>query len=100
MNLTQTNEKEYEMLKRAYLQATKEGKEQFEIQGQPIRILTKFAKYWLEAIENQRKTTGQRIYEPEKHDQTCPNKNCGYKWTSRIAGKPKACPNCKTRIQQ
>ena len=94
-NLLNINEKQYEMLKRAYNKATKEGQEQFEIQGQPV--LTKFAKYWLDAIENQRRATGQRIYEPSKHDITCPNNNCGYRWTSRVES-PKACPKCKQRV--
>ena len=95
MNLTQINEKQYEMLKRAYNKATKEGQEQFEIQGQPV--LTKFAKYLLEYLENQRRATGQRIYEPSKHDKICKNPNCKYAWISRI-GEPKLCPRCKHRL--
>jgi predicted Zn-ribbon and HTH transcriptional regulator len=93
MNLTQLNEKQYEMLKRAYNKATKEGQEQFEIQGQPV--LTKFAKYLLEYLENQRRATGQRIFNPEIHDITCPK--CGFEWTSRVES-PKTCPSCKARI--
>ena len=95
-NLLNINEKQYEMLKRAYNKATKEGQEQFEIQGQPV--LTKFAKYWLDAIENQRRATGQRIYEPSKHDITCPK--CSYSWVSRTINKPKTCCNCKYRFPQ
>lgn len=93
MNLTNLNEKQYEMLKRAYNRATKEGQEQFQIQGQPV--LTKFAKYLLEYLENQRRTTGKRIYEPTKHDKTCPK--CSYIWVSRVENV-KACPKCKTRV--
>lgn len=92
-NLLNINEKQYEMLKRAYSKATKEGQEQFEIQGQPV--LTKFAKYLLEYLENQRRATGQRIYEPSKHDITC--EKCGYQWTSRVENV-KACPSCKQRV--
>lgn len=93
MNLTNMNDKQYEMLKRAYIEATKEKKEQFELQGQPV--LTKFAKYWLEFLENQRQRTGQRIYDPSKHDKTC--KACSYSWVSRVENV-KACPKCKMRM--
>lgn len=95
MNLINLNETQYETLKRAYDRAMKEGQEQFEIQGQIV--LTKFAKYLLEYLENQRQATGQRIYEPSKHDKICKNPNCEYTWTSRI-DKVKLCPRCKHRV--
>jgi predicted Zn-ribbon and HTH transcriptional regulator len=93
MNISNLNEKQYEELKRNYLDAIKNNRDKFFIDGQPV--LTKFAKYLLEYLENQRRATGQRIYEPSKHDITC--KKCGYQWTSRVENV-KACPSCKQRV--
>lgn len=94
MNLLNINEKQYENLKRSYLEAIKNKQEQFIIDGQTV--LTKFGGYWLDAIENDRKIRGERIYEPSKHDLTC---KCGYSWTSRVENV-KACPSCKYRIKK
>ena len=95
MNLTNINEKQYEELKRNYLDAVNNNRDKFFIDGQPV--LTKFAKYWLEFVENERKSRGERIYEPNKHDQTCINKNCNYRWITRTPNKAKVCPRCKHR---
>ena len=91
-NLLEINQKQYEQLKRNYLDAINNNRDKFFIDGQPI--LTKFAQYWLQLIEDNRKSRGERIYEPNKHDQTC--KKCGFVWTSRV-DNPRTCPNCKNR---
>jgi len=93
--LLEINDKTYFDLKRRYLEATKSNEEMFSFDGKPV--LTKFAKYLLEFVENERKSRGERIYEPNKHDQTCINKNCNYQWTTRGMNKAKVCPKCKYR---
>jgi rubrerythrin len=98
MNLLEINDKQYRMLKRSYLNAINEGRETLDIvdqNGQPA-ILTKFAKYWLEAIENNRQTKGLNIYDPAINDHTCKNPNgCNYKWIGKV--NPVSCPRCKYR---
>jgi len=93
MNLLEISDTQYQKLKKSYLEAMNNKKEQFEIEGQTI--LTKFCKYWLQAIEDNKRIKRERIYEPKIHDKTC--KNCGYTWTSRKE-EPVSCPNCKIRI--
>ena len=61
-NLLNITDKQYRLLKKAYLKALKEGKTQFVLWEQDI--LTQFAKYWLEAVENRRKRAGLKIYNP------------------------------------
>lgn len=92
-NLMELNDKQYQLLKREYIEAVKQKKEQFSIQGQPV--LTKFAKYWIEGVEGLRKKRGLRIYNPKIDDKKCPI--CQYKWTKRIEN-PKVCPRCKNRL--
>ena len=50
------NEKAYRELKKEYAKAVKENKEEFVLYGQ--RALTKFAKYLLQAVENDKKLRG------------------------------------------
>lgn len=93
MNI-KTNNKEYQELKREYLKANAEGKEQFIIDGETI--LTAFAKLWIEHTEEQKRGRGERIYNPTTDDLKCKNPNCGYEWTAR-KDKVIACPRCKRR---
>jgi len=54
-----TNESAYKELKKKYTIAVKENKEDFILYGQ--KALTKFCKYLLEAVENDRKLRGLKI---------------------------------------
>jgi rubrerythrin len=92
INIANLNQKQYQELKRNYLDAERNNRDKFFIDGQPV--LTKFAKYLLDFVENERKSRGERIYEPNKHDMVC--KKCGYSWVSRVENV-KACPQCKSR---
>ncbi|MBU1082664.1 MAG: hypothetical protein KKB59_19420 [Spirochaetes bacterium] len=59
--LLELDDKEYKTLKKAYLENINE--EQFLVFGQPV--LPGFAKYWIQALENQRKARGLSIYNPK-----------------------------------
>lgn len=97
-NLMELNDKQYQLLKREYIDAINQKKDKFDLQGQPV--LTKFAKYWLNSIENARKKRGLRIYNPKLHDKThkCPDGQT-YHWVSR-KDESLACPRCKNRLDK
>ena len=90
------NDKQYQELKEAYIDAVDQNKDQFELFGQTV--VTTFADQWLKTIENKRQKEGRRIYDPTIHKKThdC-HDGVKYKWTSR-GDDVKVCPRCKTRL--
>lgn len=96
MDLTKLNDNQYKTLKEYYQKAKEEGKNTFTIWEQ--NILTDYAKYLIQAIEQHRKNTGEKIIENKKYPQehNCSDMN-KYTWQS-IKKNPVACPRCKKRL--
>lgn len=97
MNLMQINDEQYKELKTKYIKAKNAGDTQFVVFGQ--ECLTDFAKYWLQAIEQYRKTKGLSIITESKQMTHNCNDGTKYTWLTRTI-EPKLCPRCKARINK
>lgn len=94
-DITKLTDGQYRLLKQLYNEAISRKMEQFPMGEQTV--LTKFAKYWIEAVENERKRTGKKIIENrQSHD--CPD-GTTYEWISKKE-KPVSCPRCKQYLSR
>ena len=96
-NLMNLTDEQYKELKNQYMIAKEKGATQFEIFGQDC--LTGFAKYWLQAVEDYRKSKGLPVIKEQKQMAHACADGVEYGWLSRTL-TPKMCPRCKARLNK